>query len=158
MTAVLLAIWMAQGATPSPAGTSADGFREVMTRLARAWSTQDTALGLSCFTADAVYMQPPDLQLYRGAEELRKVFGALKPGTFMEFHHLAFDAATQVGLGEFSFGETGAPRADHGVAVVRFRDGRIASWREYFQPGPSRFEEFVAVEGKTWKWTGRDYP
>jgi ketosteroid isomerase-like protein len=125
-----------------------------MTTLADAWSRQDTQLALDCFTADAVYMQPPDLQLYRGRAELEKLFAALRPGTSMQFHNLAFDPAGQVGFGEFSFGRAGAPTADHGVVVVTLRDGRIASWREYFQQGPASFAEFVAIEGKRWKWTG----
>jgi hypothetical protein len=127
-----------------------------MTTLAEAWSRQDTQLALGCFTTDAVYMQPPDLQLYRGRAELEKLFGALRPGTFMTFHNLAFDAAAQVGFGEFSFGGSGAARADHGVVVVTLREGRIAFWREYFQEGPASFNDFVSVEGKKWKWTGQD--
>jgi hypothetical protein len=30
------------------------------------------------------------------------------------------------------------------------------SWREYFQEGPGAFADFVRVEGKSWKWTGKD--
>ena len=40
--------------------------------------------------------------------------------------------------------------------VIRLRDGRIASWREYFQDGPSSFDDFVRVDGKAWKFTGKD--
>lgn len=144
----------------SPSSTSAHvdatGFETLMARLARAWSAQDTTAALDCFTADAVYMQPPDLQLYRGRDELAKLFGALPPGTFMTFQHLAFDADARVGFGEFSFGRTGSAKADHGVVVVTLRDGRIASWREYFQEGPASFSDFVGVEGKTWKFTVKD--
>jgi ketosteroid isomerase-like protein len=137
-------------------GTPEADFRTLMATLADAWSSQDTQRALTCFTEDALYMQPPDLQFYRGAGELRKLFAALRPGTVMTFHHLAFDASAQVGFGEFSFGRSGATKADHGVVVVTLRDGRIASWREYFQEGPGSFAEFVAVEGKAWKWTGKD--
>ena len=101
-------------------------------------------------------MQPPDQQLYRGTAELEKLFAGLRSGTFMTFHHLAFDPRTQVGFGEFSFGREGAARADHGVAVVTLREGRISSWREYFEEGPASFADFVKVEGKAWKWTGQD--
>jgi hypothetical protein len=137
-------------------GATAADFERVMATLAAAWSTQDTRLALECFTADALYMQPPDLQLYRGTAELEKLFAGLRPGTFMRFHNLAFDANTQVGFGEFSFGRMGAAKADHGVVVVTLRGGRIALWREYFQEGPNAFADFVKVEGKTWKWTGKD--
>lgn len=137
---------------------SVEQFEGLMSRLAQAWSTQDTELGVSCFTADAVYMQPPDLQLYRGSSELRRLFGALKPGTFMRFHNLSFNTTTAVGFAEFSFGREGATKADHGVVVVEVRGGRIAFWREYFQEGPPAFSAFVALDGKTWKWTIRNYP
>jgi ketosteroid isomerase-like protein len=131
-------------------------FEKLMGTLAQAWSKQDTGQALGCFTADAVYMQPPDLQLYRGRGEMEKLFGAIRPGTFMRFHHLAFDVKAQVGFGEFSFGRSGATKADHGVVVLTLREGRIALWREYFQEGPGTFAEFVSVEGKTWKWTAKD--
>jgi len=139
-------------------GLSVKEFEELMSRLAQAWSAQDAELAVSCFTADAVYMQPPDQQLYRSTAELRKLFGALKPGTFMKFHNLSFNVLTQVGFGEFSFGRDRSPKADHGVVVVELRGGRIGFWREYLQEGPSDFAQFVAQEGKTWKWTIKNYP
>jgi ketosteroid isomerase-like protein len=132
---------------------SAREFAALLERLAEAWSRQDTEAGVACFTADAVYMQPPDQQLVSGESELRAYFSALPPGTFMTFHNVAFDETAQVGLGEFSFGRDGSAEADHGVAVIRLRDGRIASWREYFYEGPAQFAAFVAREGKSWKWT-----
>jgi hypothetical protein len=154
--AVLLALLVLPPQPAAAGEATAAEFEGVMARLAAAWSTQDTQLALGCFAADAVYMQPPDLQLYRGRAELEKLFGALRPGTFMRFHNLAFNATAQVGFGEFSFGRSGAARADHGVVVVTLREGRIALWREYFQEGPGSFNDFVSVEGKQWKWTGQD--
>jgi ketosteroid isomerase-like protein len=136
--------------------TTAADFERTMATLAEAWSKQDTARALQCFTVDAIYMQPPDLQLYRGTAELAKLFAGLRPGTSMTFHHLAFDEKAQIGFGEFSFGRSGAATADHGVVVVTLRDGRISSWREYFEGGPASFADFVRIEGKTWKWTAKD--
>ena len=137
---------------------SADGFVTLMERLADAWSRQDTERGIECFTEDAVYMQPPDEQLFRGRAELRKYFGALKAGTTMKFQHLAFDERAQRGFGEFTFGSVGAAKADHGVTVIEVREGRIASWREYFIEGPAAFPDFIAQDGKRWKWTIENYP
>jgi ketosteroid isomerase-like protein len=144
------------GATPPPREATRADFDKVMSALAEAWSKRDTSAALACFTADAVYMQPPDLQLYRGTAELEKLFRGIRPGTVMQFHALAFDAGRQSGFGEFSFGRQGAAKADHGVVVVQLRDGRIASWREYFQEGPGSFADFIRIDGKTWKWTGRE--
>ncbi len=45
--------------------------------------------------------------------------------------------------------------ASHGVAVIEVDKGRISSWREYFESGPSPFERFVEVDGKNWEWTVR---
>ena len=142
---------------PTPvASTGLDeaGFTTLMKRLAEAWSMQDTEQGLSCFAEDAIYMQPPEEQLYRGHGDLRKLFAAVKPGTRMELHGLAFDERAQVGFGKFTFGRVGEAKADHGAVVVELRDGRIGVWREYFKEGPARFSDFIAVEGKKWKWTG----
>jgi uncharacterized protein YciI len=133
-------------------------FRELMQKVERGWSTQDTELALSAFAADAVYMEPPNIQLYRGHAELRPYFGALTPGTFMRFHRVFFDEANQTGGGEYSFGTEGDKTADHGVAVVEVRNGRIAFWREYQRKGPQPFEAFLATEGKNWEWTIRNYP
>jgi hypothetical protein len=135
-----------------------ESFRELMERLARAWSTQDTELGLSCFTEDAVYTEPPDIQIYVGHDQLRPYFAALTPGTFMRFHAIAFDGSAQCGFGEYSFGHERSPTADHGVAVVEVRDDRIATWREYQRKGSSDFAEFLATEGKTWQWHIGNYP
>jgi ketosteroid isomerase-like protein len=135
-----------------------DGFRELMERLARAWSTQDTELGLSCFTEDALYTEPPDIQLYVGHEQLRPYFAALTPGTFLRLNAVMFDEAAQVGAAEYAFGDEGSATADHGVAVVDVRDERIAFWREYQRKGPVAFADFFAVEGKTWQWHIGNYP
>ena len=137
---------------------SGDDFRELLERLADAWSTQDTELGLSCFTEDASYTEPPDVQRYVGHEQLRPYFAALTPGTFMRFHSIAFEESSQRGFGEYSFGHERSETADHGVAVVEVAGDRIAVWREYQRKGPSAFAEFVAAEGKTFEWHIGNYP
>jgi hypothetical protein len=133
-------------------------FRELLERLARAWSTQDTELGLACFTVDAVYTEPPDIQLYVGHDQLRPYFAALTPGTRMRFHTIAFDESAQRGTGEFTFGDEDGATANHGVAIVDVDGDRIRAWREYQRKGPASFDEFVAVDGKTWQWHIGNYP
>jgi hypothetical protein len=115
-------------------------------------------LALDCFTLDAIYTEPPDIQYFAGQEQLRAYFGALKPGTSMVFQHLWFDESTQTGVGEFSFGIWGREQATHGVCVVELRGGQIARWREYQRRGPFAFAEFIATEGKTWQWHIGNYP
>ena len=128
------------------------GFRALLERLAHAWETQDTDAGLDCFTEDAVYMEPPDVQLVIGHEQLRPYFDDVPAGTFMRWHHVSFDESTQTGAGEFTFGEPGDAEADHGVCVVALRDDRIVLWREYLSKGPTDRAEFLSTEGKDWKW------
>ncbi|MCW5875381.1 MAG: nuclear transport factor 2 family protein [Anaerolineales bacterium] len=127
-------------------------FAALMQRLAGAWGTQNTEDALACFTADAVYMQPPDVQFYTGHEQLRAYFGALSPGTYLHYQNLWFDEQQQIGCAEFSFGVAGKPKADHGTFVIELRDGLIAHWREYVQKGPADFEDFRSHDGKEWQW------
>jgi SnoaL-like domain len=137
---------------------NAAAFREMMNRLADGWSQQNTDQALACFTEDAIYIEPPDIQFYKGHSQLRPYFAALKPGTFMRFDNLWFDEASQIGAGEYSFGEVNEPTADHGVVVVELRGGRIAFWREYQQKGPTSFERFLDTKDKRWRWTIENYP
>jgi hypothetical protein len=137
---------------------NAAAFREMMNRLAEGWSQQEPDEALACFTEDATYMEPPDIQFYKGHSELRPYFAALKAGTFMRFHNLWFDEARQIGAGEYSFGEMNEPTADHGIVVVELRDGRIAFWREYQQKGPASFQRFLDTKDKRWRWTIDTYP
>jgi SnoaL-like protein len=137
---------------------NAAAFREMMNRLADGWSQQKTDQALACFNEDAIYMEPPDIQFYKGHSQLRPYFSALKPGTFMRFHNLWFDEVRQIGAGEYSFDEVNEPTADHGVVVVELRDGRIAFWREYQQKGPTSFERFLDTKDKRWRWTIENYP
>lgn len=133
-------------------------FTALMERLAKAWSDQDTDAALDCFQWDAMYTEPPDIQIYQGHDQLRPYFAALKPGTFMRFHNLWFDEAKQIGAGEYSFGMQDAATADHGVVIVEIRDGKIAVWREYQRKGPASFQDFISAEGKTWQWYIGNYP
>jgi hypothetical protein len=92
---------------------------------------------------NAIYTEPPDKQVYRGREALFRFFGGAtgRPGQMtMRWHHLAFDPATQIGFGEFSFtyGTT-----VHGVAVIRLRQGKIANWREYWYESTLPWDQFI---------------
>lgn len=133
-------------------------FQKLMNQLAAAWTNQQTQQALDCFTADAVYMQPPDQQFYRGQTQLRAYFGALKKGTTMKFHNVWFDAQKQTGAGEFTFGNTLTKSAVTGVAVVQLQNGKISFWREYFTKGPLDFQEFISPENKSWRWHIGNYP
>lgn len=134
------------------------GFARLVGELADAWAALDPVRAAACFAEDAVYMEPPDQQLFVGREQLTAYFGPLEEGTYLRIQHLSFDEATQTGAVEFSFGVEGRSSADHGVAVVEVWEGRIAGWREYHRKGPADFGEFVSTDGKNWVWHIGNYP
>lgn len=86
---------------------------------------------------------PPSPRIRHGREELFQFFGGEKgrpkPMT-MDWHHIAFDEATQVGMGEYTF--TNEFRT-HGVVVIRVQNGKIANWREYEHASPLDWVELV---------------
>ena len=128
----------------------------LLERLATAWSTQDTELALSCFTEDAVDMEPPDIQLYVGHEQLRPYFAALAPGR-------SWSSTTSC-----------STAADGAVRASTFRERRrtwpFRAWRSSSSKtthrrlarisakGPALFSEFVATYGKSWQWHIGNYP
>lgn len=128
-------------------------FVALMNRVAKGWRTKNTELALSAFADDAVYMEPPDLHLFRGHTELRPFFDAVNPGSSMIWHRLWFDEASGIGAGEYTFHNGERATAAHGVAVVEIRNGKIAVWREYQRRGAIDFEDFLRIDGKRWKWT-----
>jgi hypothetical protein len=140
------------------AALDAQGFGALLRRLARAWEALDASAAAACFTVDAVYMEPPDVQLFSGRTELEAYFSALAPGTYLDLHGVWFDEPSQTGAVEFGFGVRGRLTADYGVAVAETRDHLVASWREYVRKGPAEFDVFTAVEGKAWSWHGGNYP
>ena len=135
-----------------------DQFVDLMMRLSNAWKDLESETAVTCFTPDAVYIQPPEEQFYTGHAQLLAYFSALKPGTCLTYQNIWFNEADQTGCVEFSFGIKGRPKADHGTAVVQLRSGLIAHWREYVQPGPADFEEFIDTGGKDWRWHIGNYP
>lgn len=123
-------------------------FARFMQRLAQTWADNDTPMSLAHFTEDAVYIEPPDLQRYKGHNQLRVFFNELTPGTTVTWHNLWFDEESQRGAGEYSFALGGwENEANHGAAIVEFRDGKIAVWREYQRRGVKEFESFLEGEG-----------
>ena len=69
-------------------------FQKLMENIAEGWSTQNTDLALNSFDKDAVYIEPPNIQYFRGYEQLRPYFDELSDSHKMEFHNLWFDSET----------------------------------------------------------------
>ena len=136
--------------------TQAD-FETIMNKVAEGWSTQNTNMALGSFDEDAIYMEPPNIQYYRGHQQLRPYFGELTPEHKMVFHHLWFDEGTQTGAGEFTF-SYGKDIADTGMVMVQLENGKIKFWREYQKKGPANFEDYIAIQPKVWEWHIGNYP
>ena len=108
-----------------------DDFRQLMNNVAEAWNNGNARNAAACFTDDAVYIEPPDKQVYIGQQALYEFFGGdepPEPPMKMTWHHLAFDEANQVGFGEYTFQMI---NRYHGIVIVKIVEGKINNWREY---------------------------
>jgi ketosteroid isomerase-like protein len=118
-------------------------FRALLETVARGWNAGDATASAACFTEDAVYLEPPDRQFYRGRIELFEFFGGDDPPPMsMRWHHVLFDERAQIGAGEYTF--EGRKRY-HGIVLVELEDGRIARWREYQFESQLEWEDFVGA-------------
>lgn len=106
-------------------------FEHLMQIISDGWNEANTRKAADCFSDDAIYVEPPDAQVYHGRAELYEFFGG-DAGTDipmkMTWHHLAFNEDEQVGFGEYTFEMHGRY---HGIVVVQIASGLIKHWREY---------------------------
>jgi ketosteroid isomerase-like protein len=118
-------------------------FEQIMKTVAEGWNEGNARKAAECFSEDAVYVEPPDKQVYHGRAELYEFFGG-DQGTDipmkMAWHHLAFNESEQVGFGEYTFEMHGRY---HGIVVVKVESGLIKRWREYQYKTGLNWEEFV---------------
>lgn len=143
MLALALTAFRALTSAADPAVRTLEDFRKVMETVSSGWNEGNARKAADCFSNDAVYMEPPDRQVYVGREALFDFFGGTK-GTDkpmrMIWHHLSFDPSTQVGFGEYTFALN---NQYHGVVVVKLRGSKIASWREYQYKSNLDWQEFT---------------
>ena len=118
-------------------------FERLMQTVSDGWNEGNSRKAADCFRDDAVYVEPPDKQLYQGREELYEFFGGDK-GTDMPmkmtWHHLAFNEEEQIGFGEYTFEMHGRY---HGIVVIKVESGLIKQWREYQYQTKLNWEEFT---------------
>ena len=119
-------------------------FQELMQTVAAGWNEGNARKASDCFSEDAIYMEPPEKQLYRGRAQLYEFFGG-DAGTDMPmkmtWHHLAFHEEDQLGFGEYTFQ---MHRRYHGIVVVKLEAGLIKHWREYQYRSDLDWEEFTS--------------
>jgi ketosteroid isomerase-like protein len=109
-------------------------------RRRAAWLAADVEGYLDCFTEDLEITVPGRDEPLRGRERyerlVRRSFAWASPESF-EFHHLAVGPGATV-LAEWSIStrrrDDGGITAWRGMSVCALRDGRIAWWREYWDP------------------------
>jgi hypothetical protein len=132
-----------QSSWDSRKALTAAEFREHMKQLADAWNNGDARVAADLFAQGALYSSPPNSRIHEGRRELFEWFGGAhgrpKPMR-MEWHHLVFDEKQQIGAGEYTF--TYGMRT-HGMVLIRFRDRKIANWREYEIESPLDWDVMV---------------
>jgi SnoaL-like domain len=124
-----------------PLGPAA--FRAILDTVAAGWNSARSDLAAGCFAEQAVYMEPPNRQLYRGRSAIRSFFaGSIEPARpdRMRWHAMAFDSVSQIGFGEYTYS---GRQNYHGIVVVQLSAGLIQNWREYQYASPLSWEDFV---------------
>lgn len=107
-------------------------FKRLLHKVADGWNNGNAQVAADCFTEDAIYIEPPDQQLYQGRNELYEFFGGIEGRSDpmnMTWHYLIFDEQEQVGTGEYTFAYKG--RLSHGIVIVQISEEKINRWREY---------------------------
>ena len=118
-------------------------FKSLMQTVAAGWNEGDAKKAADCYTEDATYTEPPDKQVYAGRKALYEFFGGERkpePPMKMTWHHLAFDEASQIGFGEYTFQMN---NQYHGIVIVKIWSGKISNWREYQYKSDLEWREFA---------------
>lgn len=119
---------------------SLDDAAALFDRRRRAWLAADEDAYLACFADDLEITVPGRAEPIRGIEAygklVRRSFAWARPRSF-DFHHLAV-AADGVVLAEWSIStervEDGGVTGWRGMSACAIDGGRIAWWREYWDP------------------------
>jgi limonene-1,2-epoxide hydrolase len=112
-------------------------------RRRRAWLAEDEAAYLDCWTEDMRFASPVHVPPLVGraayAALVRRSGAVIRPVAF-EVHHLALDG--QVVLAEWTIRvadrTSGREAGWDGMSRAWYQDGRIAEWREYWNPADVR--------------------
>lgn len=119
-------------------------FAFVMQTIREAWSEGNAQKAADCFSENALFSSPPST-VHHGRRTLYDYFGGQKGHAFpmkIEWHHLVFDSAEQIGAGEFTFQYH---LQTHGVVIVKLSDGLISNWRQYDVPSGLPWDKFVGA-------------
>jgi hypothetical protein len=118
-------------------------FKGLMQTVAAGWNEGNAKKAADWYTEDALYTEPPEKQVYVGRKALYEFFGGDRkpePPMKMTWHHLAFDEASQIRFGEYTFQMN---NCYHGIAIVKMKGGQISHWREYQYKTDLDWKKFV---------------
>lgn len=107
---------------------------DTIRRYYAAWVADDVPTVLALCTDDVVAGVMPGRDL-RGKEEVARFlgkFGAGMKDKRYEFHAILVEGDIGMLEGVERYTKDGKPVSTPFMTVFRFRDGRIASWRDYF--------------------------
>jgi steroid delta-isomerase-like uncharacterized protein len=116
-----------------------DEAEALFSRRREAWLREDLDAYLDCWTDDTVFESPVHREPIRG----REAYAALVRASASAVRPLRFDVAhlavrDDVVLAEWKIEAehraSGARLRWRGMSVAGYRDGRIAWWREYWNP------------------------
>jgi ketosteroid isomerase-like protein len=116
-----------------------DEAEALFTRRREAWLREDLDGYLDCWTDDTIFESPVHREPIRG----REAYAALVRASASTVRPLRFDVAHLAVRGDVVLAEweieaehraSGARLRWRGMSVAGYRDGRIAWWREYWNP------------------------
>ena len=120
-------------------------FEQLMQTIADGWNEGNARKAAGCFGEHAIYIEPPEKQLYHGRDELYEFFGGDRGTDIpmkMTWHHLAFNEQKQIGFGEYTFEMR---KRYHGIVVVKIEASLIKQWREYQYQTGLNWQEFTQL-------------
>lgn len=123
---------------------SSTQFELLLQTIRTAWLEGNQERATACFSPAAIFSIPPSPGLV-GRERLAKVF---MPGphkelpTRIEWHHLIFDPALQIGAVEYTV-QRRIPT--HGVIIIKISNGLISNWRQYAVASDLTWEKFKGM-------------
>ena len=119
-------------------------FELLLQTIRTAWLQGNQERATACFSAGSVFSAPPAPGLV-GRESLEQVF-RLGPHQqapkLIEWHHLIFDPAQQIGAVEYTI-QRRIPT--HGVIIIKISHGLISNWRQYAVSSDLTWEKFKGL-------------
>jgi hypothetical protein len=119
-------------------------FQLVLQTVRDAWVAGEAERVVGCFAPGATFSLPPSIGIV-GRENLLQVFGAghkAEPPKSIEWHHVVFDPAQQIGAVEFTMQRR---VQSHGVVIIKISGGLISNWRQYAIASDLAWEKFIGM-------------